>query len=280
VGAGDAGKEGGDDGRDDDDNEEMHEAVGHLIPEVTVVFVTVGSLCRLASRAPPVELVGLLNRLFGMMDDAASAHRVYKVMTTQDMWLGVAGALDDGGDHASRAARTALAIVKAVLRDGGHHRRHDGSQEDWSLGGERVQLQVGIHTGDVAAGVIGTRTPNWHIFGDTVRALAARRLRVVGGTPPADLMSLRSHATLHLPTCHPLAAQVNTASRMCTGGLPYRIQVTPATAAALAAEAAAVPAAFTLRPREATHFKGKGLMEPLWLADDELDALAAAAAAS
>jgi class 3 adenylate cyclase len=184
VGAGDAGKEGGDDGRDDDDNEEMHEAVGHLIPEVTVVFVTVGSLCRLASRAPPVELVGLLNRLFGMMDDAASAHRVYKVMTTQDMWLGVAGALDDGGDHASRAARAALAIVKAVLRDGGHHRRHDGSQEDWSLGGERVQLQVGIHTGDVAAGVIGTRTPNWHIFGDTVRATGGAQA-AGGGTHTA-----------------------------------------------------------------------------------------------
>lgn len=86
---------------------------------------------------------------YGTFDDVAEEHGVYKVMAIANMWLGVAGALDDGVDHAQRIATTALQIMQTMAREA----------TKWKLAGEYVHIQIGINTGEVAAGVIGTRTP-------------------------------------------------------------------------------------------------------------------------
>ena len=225
-----------DDGDGESDTSEvMGQAIAHSFPEVTVMFVYINNLNYLSGKADPIELVTFLNRLYTCFDTLVEETGVYKVMAIANMYLCVAGALDDNVKHAETMAETALRIMKMMKRD----------YTLFRLADEDVEIQIGLHTGEVAAGVIGTRTFNWHIFGDTV----------------------------------------NTASRMCSNSMPGRVQLSPITAAKLqradddeaaaAAEAHAPPPNrhFRLTQRGPTFFKGKGVIVTTWLSDNELEGL-------
>jgi hypothetical protein len=79
-----------------------------------------------------------------------------QVMAIGDMFLCLSGGFDGRSDvdAAISVADAAIAILTAVARDRAH----------LSLPGESPKLQLGINSGPVAAGVIGLRAINWHIF--------------------------------------------------------------------------------------------------------------------
>ena len=197
-------------------------------PHVTIVFIHLPNLNELSARAQPLALVSWINEFFGSVDDIAEACGVYKVSATATMWLGAAGLLDAAADHPQRVARAALRVLHLAL------------DRDWRLACERVTVQIGIHCGDVAAGVIGTRTPSFSIYGDSV----------------------------------------NVASRLCSGSLPGCIQVSGQLAHALVlsddacgdgGSSRARETEFLVTPRGPTFFKGKGLLDTYWLSDANLD---------
>ncbi|MGB1154602.1 MAG: adenylate/guanylate cyclase domain-containing protein, partial [Paracoccaceae bacterium] len=72
---------------------------------------------------------------------------------------------DPQPDHAVRVANMALDMVSAT-------------QSFASEMGENLQLRIGIHTGPVVAGVIGTKKPFYDVWGDTVNTAA--RLETYG----------------------------------------------------------------------------------------------------
>ena len=74
-------------------------------------------------------------------------------MAVGGMYLFVAGGFDGNLQHASSAARAALDIMCHLLRG------------TFSKARVAPILQIGMNTGPVAAGVIGTHAMNWHIFG-------------------------------------------------------------------------------------------------------------------
>lgn len=147
--------------------------------EVTVLFSDLVGFTEMSSRLTPTRIVTFLNRLFSEFDDIALALGVEKIKMIGDAYMVVAGVPEPRPDHAQAIARMALDMRGAVARVG-------------ELVGEDVAFRVGIHTGPVVAGIIGTHRFLYDVWGDTVNV--ASRLET---TSPANHIQI-SRATADL----------------------------------------------------------------------------------
>ncbi|GAB5562541.1 MAG: adenylate/guanylate cyclase domain-containing protein [Synoicihabitans sp.] len=125
------------------------------VPAATVMFIDIVGFTSIAARTQPDTTVHLLNSLFSSFDAVTDAHGMEKIKTIGDAYMAVAGVPNAADDHAQRAARMALAIQNAVRK---FNRRHG---VEWSV-------RIGLHSGPVMAGIIGSRKFAYDLWGDTV----------------------------------------------------------------------------------------------------------------
>ena len=123
---------------------------------VSVMFVYVEGLDTASNEVSPLDLVRTLNDLYVLFDAETERTGVYKVMAIANMYLAVAGAPEPDPFHIVRVCDAADRFLSIV------------ASSNLMFGKEPVRVKVGINSGPVAAGVIGRRTFNYHIFGDTV----------------------------------------------------------------------------------------------------------------
>jgi adenylate cyclase len=131
--------------------------------DVTVMFADIINFTQLAEEIPPKAMVELLNEVFSKFDALADYHRVEKIKTIGDAYM-VAGGLQehdgvdfavDARDYSSSILRLALDIRKYMA-------------EFSKRRGVEIGIHVGICSGPVVAGVIGTRKFIYDLWGDTV----------------------------------------------------------------------------------------------------------------
>ncbi len=147
--------------------------------EASVLFADVVGFTPMSATMTPPELVGLLNQVFTAFDEFVAELGLEKIKTVGDEYMVAAGVPTPRPDHAEAIAELALQIRDYVAT-------HE-------FDGHRLEMRIGINSGPVVAGIIGTHKFAYDLWGDTV----------------------------------------NTASRMESGGLAGQIQVTPATHALL-----------------------------------------------
>ena len=135
-------------------------AIADQYPEATVLFADLVGFTNLASPLEPGELVAWLNDLFSAFDRLAAKHGIEKIKTVGDAYMAVGGVPTPRADHCEAVADLALALCAEAARR-------------VSPGGQSVALRVGVHTGPVVAGVIGTHKFSYDLWGDTVN-LASR----------------------------------------------------------------------------------------------------------
>ena len=134
------------------------EAESHEI--VTVVFSDIVGFTKISQTFSPLKVSNMLDRLYHAFDDLTKKHKIFKVETIGDAYMGVTNL--DGSqfdDHVKQAAEFAMEAVEAaseVLID-------DDSPERGC-----VQIRVGFHSGPVVSNVIGSLNPRYGLFGDTV----------------------------------------------------------------------------------------------------------------
>jgi len=148
--------------------------------EVTMLFSDVVGFTAMSSRISAEQLVERLGDIFQRFDAVAADCGVEKIKTIGDAYFAVAGVPEAKADHAERVVELALGMRRAL-------------NEFNSRADDSVEIRIGINTGPVVAGVIGTTKFAYDLWGDAV----------------------------------------NVASRMESTGVPGRIQVSPSTYAKL-----------------------------------------------
>jgi adenylate cyclase len=129
--------------------------IADSFPEATVLFADVVGFTMLAAEMSAPDLVSLLNKVFSRFDAIAAEHGAEKIKTIGDAYMVVAGVPAPRTDHVEVVADVALAMRAAIL--------------EVSAGTNvPMALRLGMHTGPVVAGVIGTHKFLYDLWGDTV----------------------------------------------------------------------------------------------------------------
>ena len=128
--------------------------------DTTVLFADIVGFTRIATRNSPNRTVQLLNDLFSNFDRVAELYQLEKIKTIGDAYMMVGGVPVPNPDHAETCAHAALEFLEALRV---FNRRH---QLDW-------QIRIGMNSGPVVAGIIGTKKFSYDLWGDTVN-IAAR----------------------------------------------------------------------------------------------------------
>jgi adenylate cyclase len=123
--------------------------------EVTILFADIVNFTPYSAQVPPVQLVRLLNQIFSTFDHLVEQYRLEKVKTVGDAYIAVGGLPQPRSDHAEAIADLALAMQQAIAQ---FHRDT----------GDPFCLRIGLNTGPVVAGVIGTKKFSYDLWGDTV----------------------------------------------------------------------------------------------------------------
>jgi adenylate cyclase len=134
--------------------------IADRVEEATILFADLVGFTAAASRVTPAVLVNNLNRIFSAFDELCRQLQIEKIKTIGDAYMAAAGVPLPRADHAEAMADFALAMLAAL-------ERVNAAAE------VPFQMRVGIHTGPVVAGVIGSHRFLYDIWGDTVN-LASR----------------------------------------------------------------------------------------------------------
>jgi class 3 adenylate cyclase len=133
--------------------------------EVTILFADIVGFTHLSSRILPTQLLSLLEDIFGKFDLLAQRHGIEKIKTIGDAYMAISGAPVVIDHQVERMADFALAIVKVC-------------NQVSNTTGFDLAMRVGIHTGPVVAGVIGSSRLCYDLWGDSVNT--AQRLESQG----------------------------------------------------------------------------------------------------
>jgi adenylate cyclase len=128
--------------------------------DATVIFADVVGFGKITARMKVYEIVGCLNHLFSEFDGLAEDVGVEKIKTIGDNYMAVAGIPTPRSGHGRIAAKLALDMIAAAGR----------LQSRLPV---QFPIRIGLHSGPVMAGVIGTRKFVYDVWGDTVN-MAAR----------------------------------------------------------------------------------------------------------
>lgn len=136
-----------------------HSVIADKYEEASILFADMAGFTARASDTPPDDLVRFLNRVFTDFDRLVEQHRLEKIKTTGDAYIVVSGVPMPRPDHAEALADLALDMRAAA----------EGLHDPY---GRPVPIRMGIGTGPVVAGVVGTQKFFYDIWGDAVNVAA------------------------------------------------------------------------------------------------------------
>jgi len=129
--------------------------IADAFPEASILFADMAGFTARASDSTPADLVRFLNRVYTRLDSLVERHGLEKIKTTGDAYMVVSGVPEAVPDHAAALADLALEIRDELAGLVDHK-------------GRAVPVRIGIASGPVVAGVVGTRKFFYDVWGDAV----------------------------------------------------------------------------------------------------------------
>jgi class 3 adenylate cyclase len=134
--------------------------IAETFQEVTVAFADIVDFTTISSRMGPFDTVHMLNEIFGILDRLVEKHEIEKIKTIGDCYMVVGGVPKRNPLHCQNIAQFAIDAISAIKE------YSDRMPFD-------IKIRIGIHTGTVAAGVIGQSRFSYDLWGEVVN-LASR----------------------------------------------------------------------------------------------------------
>lgn len=146
---------------------ERNSLIANRFEQASVLFADVVNFTALSTNLAPEQLVELLNEIFSNFDILVEKHGLEKIKTIGDCYMVVAGVPRPMRDHALALTRLALEFQRYV--------------EMRQFHGRKIALRIGINSGPVVAGVIGSKKFAYDLWGIQLmsQVVWSRRARLV-----------------------------------------------------------------------------------------------------
>ncbi|CAH0477649.1 unnamed protein product [Peronospora belbahrii] len=137
--------------------------------DVTILFCDIADVDSFVNRFDPTEVVSILDRVYSLFDQICQKHGVRKMETVGKTYVACAGL--QGKNQGREAAFCAVSMALDMLTCLKKCRASNGNV---------IKLRIGIHSGRVVSGLVGTKKQQFSLFGDT--ANTASRMQSTGVT--------------------------------------------------------------------------------------------------
>ena len=123
--------------------------------DASVLFADIAGFTERASDMEPDQLILFLDKLYGDFDALVDKHGLEKIKVSGDSYMVVSGVPQPRADHVEALAALALDMADAasLLKD---------------ARGDALPLRIGLASGPVVAGVVGSRRFFYDVWGDAV----------------------------------------------------------------------------------------------------------------
>lgn len=147
---------------------ERWEVIAESYEDATVLFADVVNFTPFAASQPPDRVVGFLNGIFSQFDELVEKYGLEKIKTVGDAYMVAGGLPTPQPNHLEAVASLALDMQEVMTKTEG-------------ADGTPMKIRIGIHTGPLVAGVIGTRKFLYDLWGDTVNTASRMESHGIGG---------------------------------------------------------------------------------------------------
>lgn len=130
---------------------------------VTVLFSDFKNFTTIAETMSPQALVAELDEYFRTFDEIIARHGLEKIKTIGDAYMCAGGLPEVNDTHPLDTVEAAIEMQRTM--------KTLGAQKA-AEGKPYFEMRIGIHTGPVVAGVVGSRKFAYDIWGDTVNTAA------------------------------------------------------------------------------------------------------------
>lgn len=130
----------------------------------SILFTDFKAFTKAASEVSPRELVETLNECFTAFDEICDKHNLEKIKTIGDAYMCAGGLPVQNTTNPTDAVAAACEIIKWTNE--WNTKRTASGKTPW-------EIRIGVHTGELVAGVIGKKKFAFDVWGDAVN-IAAR----------------------------------------------------------------------------------------------------------
>ena len=136
--------------------DDPNKVISNRYPNVTVLFTDVVDFTKISSEMSAQDTVVMLNRMMTLFDNRAQREGIEKIKTIGDAYMAAIG-LDDNPNN--DGAEKMIKFAKGLLED---------LEEFNKISDVKLQIRIGINSGELVAGVIGKTKFIYDIWGDNV----------------------------------------------------------------------------------------------------------------
>lgn len=138
-----------------DELRETGKAKSQKYEVVTVLFADIQRFTEIAEQTKPEELIKHLNNIFISFDKIIAKYNIEKIKTIGDAYMCAGGMPNKDNTNPIEVVMAALEMQREIKR----------INESSTL---KLEIRIGVHTGPVVAGVVGSKKLEYDIWGDTV----------------------------------------------------------------------------------------------------------------